>query len=56
MQTIKIPNITSSNNTTCNELIASKLPYTRAINKKREREGPGTLLYSMQMNKILNIT
>ena len=39
-------NITYNTNTTYNGLIIGKLTL---ITKKKEREGAGTLLYSMQM-------
>ena len=46
MQIIIIVNITYYKTTTYNDLIIGKLTL---ITKKKEREGAGTLLYSMQM-------
>ena len=46
MQMMQLVNITYNTTTTYNGLIIGKLTL---ITKKKEREGAGTLLYSMQM-------
>jgi hypothetical protein len=56
MQTIETLNIAYCKKRTCSELIACIPLCPRAINRRREREGAETLLYSMQMNNGLNIT
>ena len=56
LQSIKNMTITCCKKVTCNELIASKLPYPGAIIKAMEREAVGTLLCCMQTIKTMNIT
>jgi hypothetical protein len=57
MQIVQFRNITPSKTMTCNELLISKLLYSKTTKKKkRKREGDGTLLYSMQMSRLIVAT